>query len=244
MQQPRKLGQLVGYGLQARNGEIGSLEEIYFDDDQWTVRYFVVRTGGWLLGRRVLVVPSVVTSVDETTKRLNVDLTRAQIKACPPLDTQLPVSRRYERQYYQYYGWEPYWGGDPLLAPTSLDPERARDAQTDADEYHLRSSKEATGSRIHALDGEIGYVVDLIVEEPEWLVRYLEVDTRHWLPGKRVLIGTPWISHAAWHKNVVSVDLPCEAIQTAPTYDPNKIIGRDYQAALYKHYGMKCKEAS
>lgn len=244
MEQPRKLGQLVGYGLQARNGEIGALEEIYFDDHQWTVRYFVVRAGGWLLGRRVLVVPSVVTSIDEASQRLNVDLTRAQIKECPPVDPHLPVSRPYERQYYQYYGWEPYWAGDPSLAGRPSDADLTDDTERRPEQSPLRSSKEVTGYRIHAHDGDIGHVVDFIVEEPEWTVRYLEVDTRNWLPGKRVLIGTPWISHAEWDKNVVRVDLLREAIQTAPAYDPSKIIGRDYQAALYKHYGMKCKEAS
>lgn len=243
MHQPRKLGQLVGYGLQARDGEIGSLEEIFFDDDQWTVRYFVVRTGGWLLGRRVLVVPSVVTSVDEENKRLNVELTRGQVEACPRVDTQLPISRQYELQYYQYYGWEPYWAGDPLLAPRPHTEKVERRAGRKPEHSHLRSSKEVTGYRIHARDGDIGHVVDFIVEEPEWTVRYLEVDTRNWLPGKRVLIGTPWISHVEWQNGLVNVDLLREAIQTAPPYDPAKVIGRDYQAALYKHYGMKCREA-
>lgn len=243
MQQPRKFGLLAGYGLQARDGEIGSLEEMYFDDDQWRVRYFVVRTGGWLLGRRVLVVPSVVTSVDEDNKRLNVELTRGQVEACPPVDTQLPISRQYEQQYYQYYGWEPYWAGAPLLAPRPSSPEQAPTAAAKPERSRLRSSKEVTGYRLHARDGDIGHVVDCIIEEPEWTVRYLEVDTRNWLPGKRVLIGTPWISHVDWQNSVVSVDLLREAIETAPAYDPSKVIGRDYQAALYKHYGMKCREA-
>lgn len=244
MEEPRKLGVLVGYGLHAKDGAIGALEEIYFDDEHWTTRYFVVRTGKWLHGRRVLLVPSAVTRVDDSVKRLHVDLTRDQIEECPPVDTRIPISRLYEQQYFQYYGWEPYWAADSSLKPGPLDPASHNALKGDADRSHLRSSREVTGYRIHARDGDIGHVEDFIVEEPKWMVRYLEVDTRNWLPGKRVLIGTPWIREVDWHENVVSVDLMREAIQTAPAYNPSNVIGRDYQAALYKHYGLKCQEAS
>ena len=62
MRQLRKLEELTGYLLYARDGEIGKLKQIYFDDKHWTVRYFVVHIGSWLLGQDVLVVPSVVTA--------------------------------------------------------------------------------------------------------------------------------------------------------------------------------------
>jgi len=62
MRQLRKLEELTGYLLHARDGEIGKLKQIYFDDKYWTVRYFVVHIGSWLLGQDVLVVPSVVTA--------------------------------------------------------------------------------------------------------------------------------------------------------------------------------------
>jgi hypothetical protein len=39
IQQPRKLQNLIGYGLKARDGEFGTLEEVYFDDRRWFVRY-------------------------------------------------------------------------------------------------------------------------------------------------------------------------------------------------------------
>ena len=51
MQQLHKLEDLSVYALQARDGEIGKINEVYFDDKSWLVRYFIVRTGAWLLGR-------------------------------------------------------------------------------------------------------------------------------------------------------------------------------------------------
>ena len=64
MQQWHELETLKGYSLMAADGEIGTITDVWFDDDRWTVRYLVVRTGGWLLGRKVLLAPSVVRGVN------------------------------------------------------------------------------------------------------------------------------------------------------------------------------------
>lgn len=55
MRQLRKLKDLSDFALQARDGEIGKFKDVYFDDESWVVRYLIVRTGGWLTGREVLI---------------------------------------------------------------------------------------------------------------------------------------------------------------------------------------------
>jgi hypothetical protein len=89
--------------LHAVDGEIGSGEELYFDDVKWAVRYLVVNTGGWLTGRRVLISPVSVGEVMENEKTIFIELTRGQIANSPPVDTGLPVPRSYEVEYYKYY---------------------------------------------------------------------------------------------------------------------------------------------
>jgi hypothetical protein len=54
---------------------------------------------------------------------------------------------------------------------------------------HLRSTKEVAGYRIGAADGEVGHVEDFVVDDEEWAIRYVGVDTSNWLPGKKVLIS-------------------------------------------------------
>lgn len=240
MRQPYKLGSLTGYALQARDGEIGKLKQIYFDDQYWMVRYFVVHTGSWLLGQDVLIAPVVVTAVDEENQCLEVNLTREQIKNCPPLNAALPVSRHYEQEYYRYYGWEPYWGDASLIGRVPVMPpvSAAAEEPQEPEHPHLHSSEEVTGYHIHAHDDDIGHVEDFIVEAPDWEIRYLEVDTRNWLPGKHVLVEPAWIRQVDWANQKVTVDLLREAIETAPPYDPDKILSREYQVALYSHYGM------
>jgi uncharacterized protein YrrD len=44
----RNLNHLIGWILDATDGEIGKVEDFYFDDQNWTVRYLIVKTGTWL----------------------------------------------------------------------------------------------------------------------------------------------------------------------------------------------------
>lgn len=42
---------LKGLVIRATDGELGKVEELYFDDESWAIRYLTVETGGWLPGR-------------------------------------------------------------------------------------------------------------------------------------------------------------------------------------------------
>ena len=101
----------------------------------------------------------------------------------------------------------------------------------------LRSAREVAGYRIGAIDDEMGHVEDFIVEDQSWAVRYMEIDTRNWLPGKKVLIAPAWIAKVNWVQRSVQVSLPRAAIESAPAYDASKLISREYEVELFKHYG-------
>jgi len=48
---------MKGYAIGATDGDIGKLDDFYFDDESWTIRYLVAETGNWLLDRKVLISP-------------------------------------------------------------------------------------------------------------------------------------------------------------------------------------------
>lgn len=233
------------YGLQAVDGDIGSVDEVYFDDVTWTVRYLVVNTGSWLLGRRVLISPVAAGEIRERDGVLHIQLTREQIRNSPPLSSDKPVSRRYEERYYRYYGWPPYWEpasitGFPLAdepgTPTALPPVLPAPVQR-PEETRLRSSAEIMGYTIAAQDGEIGQVEDFVIDTRYWATRYVEVDTRKWWPGKHVLVSPRWIESISWGKRRVIVLLERDAIRSAPAYHRGTPITREYEARLFRHYG-------
>jgi len=239
--------EMMGFGLQATDGEIGSVKDIYFDDETWAVQYFVADTGGWLTGRKVLLSPQSVDKPDFEEGLLPVSLSRKQIEDSPPIDEDQPVSRRAQSQLGAYYNWGAYWAGAlgagqagaPLSPPGQSADEAAQEAapETEAD-IHLRSLREVIGYTIQAKDGEIGQVSDFMIQVDEWALRYMVVGTRKWLPGRKVLVSPAWIKELDWLQAHVVVDLPLDSIRNAPEFDPSAPPQREYEARLHKHYGL------
>jgi sporulation protein YlmC with PRC-barrel domain len=81
------LSELQNYTIQARDGEVGSLADVYFERDTWAVRYLVVEVGGWLSRQQLLLIPAVVEGVDRQAAAIQVSLTRSQVKNSPDVDS-------------------------------------------------------------------------------------------------------------------------------------------------------------
>nr|PZN29166.1 MAG: hypothetical protein DIU80_09670 [Chloroflexota bacterium] len=90
---------------------------------------------------------------------------------------------------------------------------------------------------IQALDGDIGHVEDFILDDESWALRYMVVDTRNWWPGKRVLVSPRWIESVSWDDRAVYVDLTKEQVKSGPEYDPERMLNREDEERLYRHYG-------
>ncbi|HEY3443747.1 MAG TPA: PRC-barrel domain-containing protein [Paludibaculum sp.] len=239
---------LKGFVIRASDGDLGTVVEPYFDDETWAIRYFTVDTGSWLGGRRVLISPMFVLGADWQGKCLDVALTKKQVEDSPSIDTNLPVSRQHEATYLGYYGYPNYWDGPYLwgpsyypmglavTAPTFVDPAEDGTRTASADS-HLRSAEAVTGYSIDAADGEIGHVCGFVVDDEAWAIRYIEVATRNWWPGKKVLFSPGWVERVSWPDATVHVGLLREAIQSAPAYDEAMPISREYENLLHVHYG-------
>lgn len=232
---------LKGYKLRSLDGEIGKIEEFYFDDNHWTIRYMVAETGDWLMDKQVLISPHVLYAVNKEGHFISVDLTKKQIEDSPPLETHKPVSRQFEAAYYEYYGWPTYWGGSFMWGAS---PNIIRDVKKSAEDIkgketqdsHLRSTMDVSGHIIQASDGEIGHVDDFIIDDETWAIRYLVIDTRNWWPGKKVLISPKWIERVSWEKSKVFVNLLRETIKLSPEFTEESLITRDYETGLHRHY--------
>jgi hypothetical protein len=94
------------------------------------------------------------------------------------------------------------------------------DAQADRDDVHLRSVEAVTGYHIHASDGEIGHVEDFLVEDADWSIHYLVVDTKNWWPGKKVLVSSRSAGEIDWMDRLVNLDVDRQRIKDSPAYDP------------------------
>ena len=256
----RTLNDLEGYSIRATDGLIGHVKDFYFDDEAWVVRYLVVETGSWLSSRQVLISPVAIGQPNWTDKVLPVSITREQVKHSPDIDTDKPVSRQYEMEYFGYYGYYPYywggaglWGGGiypgaMLMGPglasganySTAQAEQARLAREvdrhDNDDPHLRSGKAVLKYHIEASDGGVGHVQGLLLDDDTWAIRYLIVDTSNWWLGHQVLIAPRWIQHVSWPERTVSVNLTRESVKDAPSYHSVGALDRDSEISLHKHY--------
>jgi hypothetical protein len=104
-------------------------------------------------------------------------------------------------------------------------------------DLHLRSVKTVTGYHIHASDGEIGHVADFLLEDADWGIHYLVIDTRNWWPGKKVLVSPRSIKGIDWTKKLVSLNAARQRVKDSPAYDASTVVDRAYENHFNDYYG-------
>ncbi len=238
----RSVNEILGYAIKAGEDTVGKVEDFYFDDERWTLRYLVADTGNWLAGKKVLISPAgFYGKPDWSSKTFPVVFKgKEQVEKCPDIDTSKPVSRQKEMEYLKYFGWPAYWEVQQMITPPVMSP--AAVAQNGSADTHLRSVREVEGYHIHAKDGEIGHVEDFIIGSEQWDIRFLVVATRNILPGKKVLIPAMWIQKVSWNDSEVYVGLVKENIEKSPPYDPGDLVNQETEGRLYDYYGRPRQE--
>lgn len=241
----RSLNELLGYDLIAKDGQVGKVHNFLFNDEDWTIRYLVVDTGPWIFGRGVLISPNALLQPIWASKSFPVELTREQVKNSPDMDVAQPVSREYEQELYAYYNWPPYWGmnqaapGPVFHIPPSLFTSKPPSpAEEEQGASHLRSATEVIGYSVQATNGAVGKVKDLLLDDENWQLFYLVIDTDKQLGSdKQVLIALEWIKSINVATKAVSLDLTRHAIQDSPPFDPQAPVNRQYEEVLYDYHG-------
>ena len=211
------LKSFYGHRLIAKDGAIGEIQDILFDDQTWGIRYLVADTGNWLDQRLVLLSPKSFGPWDRAAKTLQIGLTRAQIEASPSINRHLPVSRQFEQDYYAYYGWPAYWAGDgfgglagdPMMVPVlpPSDQGALKKLAPNRVDSHLQSAKSVKGYDLEATDGLIGRVTDFLAEDEIWRITQLVVETGHWYAGKEILVATDQVRQVSYEEAQVRLRL-------------------------------------
>jgi len=197
----RQVHGMVGMPVHAPDGAVGRVHDIYFDDRDWHVRYFHVDTRPWLIGRHVLLAPTVVRFVDWESDRIDVAITREQVEQSPDVDSHKPVSRQHELAMYEYFAWpfassSALWEGEELAArlhslmiemhaqdmtaPSPPPPENA--------DAHLWSVDAVHHYTVENDNGKLGRVADFMVLPDTWTLRYLVAEKGGPLHANRFLV--------------------------------------------------------
>ena len=245
--------ELRGLSIAATDGDVGTIDDLYFDDAQWTIRYLVVDTGGWMSGRKVLIPIHALSHADWAGEILRINLDKKQIEDSPGIDSAKPVSRQHETDIFNHYGFPYYWTGPYLWGatayPTLLQAESSGDVrpppdaarmhqESESQDPHLRSSNQVAGYQIRATDDAVGHIEDFLFDSREWSIRLIAVDTEHWWPDRSVLIAPQRIHSISWSDRTARVDLTRKEVEDSEEYDPANPppLGPKYD--LYRRFGM------
>jgi uncharacterized protein YrrD len=220
---------ILGKPVDASDGSIGSVHDLYFDEHTWDIRYVVVDTGKWLPGRKVLIIANAIQTPCHHEDVLPLNMTQEQIQSSPEIDTAMPVSRLTEDLLHRHYSWTPYWTDltsvpvppplPPPLIGGSTESRQAEEAEESTDRP-LRSAKEVHGYRIEATDGRVGHVEDFLIDDDFRRILFLEIRVDGWLFGKEVLASPRLVTRVDWANSTAYVDTTRQAIKSGQEYRP------------------------
>jgi len=218
------ISNLFGLSVKATDGEVGIVQDFYFDDQTWIIRYLIIKTGDWLSGRKVLLSPFSLVNKPGNPASFTVSLTKEQIRNSPDINTDKPVYRQQEIQLAEYYPGLDYWGKGAYkggVANASIVSDRQiikeafkKDNQPTVD-LHLQSILHMTGYRIHATDGEIGHAKDFIVSDGAWKLQYLVVETHKLFRDKQVFVPVGNIRKEEWSNAEIYVNITRSEIKNS-----------------------------
>jgi len=198
--------------IHATDGDAGHVDDVLFDDRAWMVRYLVTDVGGWLASRPLLIPVAALGKIDRTQHKVAVNLTRDEVMHGPGLDADMPVRRQMALKYRDYAAWPVLWfEGFYRPAETLSRHEHVGDP-------HLRSVGEIMGYHMRAHNGEIGRVVDFLIDGQVWSLRdfVVEMGGRN---GKKVLVAPYSVAEVSWPMSTVFVDLHRDRISSLPAFD-------------------------
>lgn len=215
---------LRGTTVHATDGVAGRVDQLLFEDTTWQIRHVVVQVGGWLTGQRVLVPPTAIVWCSPTAKTVYVNRTRAQVNTCPDLSADPSVTdqaylRAVRDTPYLMHGHHPELWSASLFASSLITDVSEPTGGIDGD-AHLRGTQNVIGYAVAARDATFGRIGDIVIDDVTWRVRYMEVDTRVWWGGKRVLVGPRDVRLIDYASRTVAIDMWREDIERSPASRP------------------------
>jgi hypothetical protein len=247
----RSINKMIGYSIEAIDGPKGKVKDFLFDEESWITRYIEADFGGFFNKKKVLIPQKFLNKPDWDHKQFPIELTKDLIERCPDIDHERTVSREYENQLSKHYNYAAYWPHAHIATPDAggmyfpTRPLRVPDKMVDEKdiETSLRSFSEVKGYGIKTLDGTLGHLDDLIVDDIDWQIVYAVVDTSNWMPwSKKVILSISWLKEISYFNGEVLINLHSDTIKDAPEFDPDGSVESNFEESLYKHYNKSFYE--
>jgi hypothetical protein len=239
-----------------------TVEQFLFEDQSWVVRYLVIEIRTRLKYMRKLVAPLSIQKITKDTLHLNIPFDL--LENSPEFDKDLPVSRQMEEALLKYYSWPCYWlypegynllGGalyPGLSVPFAYPAASGEDQHTDmltkeshlentSNSSHLRLTNDVKGYSLIAPDGQIGQVVEFLIDDKTWVLKYLVIDTGRILPGRKVLLPFQIVKRIDWTNASIYLTCARRTVIDSPLYDKDYSVDSDYESRIMAYYYPEIK---
>lgn len=193
--------------------------------------------------------------MDSENKAVNVLASKEIVKSAPHKKENEPISKQYEIDLAGYYDIPIYWSGtgpwNGFPTPVALglaDKQKmiqSEDETVQDDNNHLRSVNEVrgelTGYTVEGIGGKIGFVFDVIIDDLNWKINYLVVETSKFLAANYILVATDWINDVQWQDKNIDVEVDNEKVTNVTDFDIHAQITKEYEEKLYAGLGKENK---
>lgn len=209
----RTLKQIYGCVLRASDGDIGYVSDFSFDVRSWAVRYIVASTAAWPLGRKILLDPLAFginplskATVPSKPDLLRINLTRAEIRSCPPQSAHPAFPRQQELLYFHRFGWPFGPKASPPLTHAGPGASQLHYGMTDDNDRHLYSARAMEGYSVLTTDGILGPLTDMCMDDINWVIRELLVNTGSWYTSHRTVVSPRSVESVDYFKSVIQLN--------------------------------------
>lgn len=91
---------------------------------------------------------------------------------------------------------------------------------------------------IYAIDGDIGHIKDILFDDQQWTLRYLNVDTQRWKPlSKKVLISPISVKMFDLEREQLTLSLTKQDVLDSPTVDMHKPVSQQFEEIYFDFFG-------
>jgi sporulation protein YlmC with PRC-barrel domain len=91
---------------------------------------------------------------------------------------------------------------------------------------------------VFASDGDIGYIRDILFDDQQWTLRYLNVDTQRWMPmSKKVLISPISVSGFDMEDEKLVLSLTKQNVLDSPSIEAHKTVSQQFEEIYFDFFG-------
>jgi sporulation protein YlmC with PRC-barrel domain len=91
---------------------------------------------------------------------------------------------------------------------------------------------------VFASDGDIGHIKDILFDDQKWVLRYLNVDTKRWMPmSKKVLISPISVNSFNIKEGQLTLSLTKQNVLDSPSIEAHKPVSQQFEEIYFDFFG-------